>query len=190
MKLFTACVMLFCACVCQAQQDSVLTTLQENVSIPKDTGVQGIRIVKGYIITGAKRTKDYMVEREFAFEAGKTYSIPDLLNRLETTRQQLMNTALFVSVTLKTVDIAPEEVNVLVDVKERWYLFPLPYFKLIDRNLNQRWVEQKRSLNCWKNNCGKVTTCNYSRQNLEKLAKSPKHHKVERRSRASKAEEC
>src|ERR1043165_730432 len=34
-----------------------------------------------------------------------------------------------------------------VKVKERWFIFPLPYFKLIDRNLNQWWVEQNRSLN-------------------------------------------
>ncbi|MES1219774.1 MAG: hypothetical protein ABUT20_30015, partial [Bacteroidota bacterium] len=34
----------------------------------------------------------------------------------------------------------------LVDVKERWYIFPLPYFKTVDRNWNQWIVENKLSL--------------------------------------------
>jgi outer membrane protein assembly factor BamA len=38
------------------------------------------------------------------------------------------------------------KVNVLVTVKERWYLFPVPYLKPVDRNLNQWIVEQKASL--------------------------------------------
>ncbi|MBK6381936.1 MAG: hypothetical protein IPF69_00450 [Chitinophagaceae bacterium] len=33
-----------------------------------------------------------------------------------------------------------------VEVKERWYLFPVPVFKPIDRNLNQWLVEQNASL--------------------------------------------
>ncbi len=37
-------------------------------------------------------------------------------------------------------------IDVLVQVKERWYIFPVPYFKPVDRNLNQWLVEQKGSL--------------------------------------------
>ena len=33
----------------------------------------------------------------------------------------------------------------LVNVKERWYIFPLPYFKLIDRNFNTWWVTYDHS---------------------------------------------
>lgn len=143
MKLFTACVLLLlCACICRAQNDSTIITAQENNSALHDSAtIQGNRTVKAYVITGARRTKDYMVKREFAFEVDKTYAIPDLLQRLELTRQQLMNTALFVSVSIRTVDIGPEEVNVLVDVKERWYLFPVPFFKIVSRNWNE-WIKQ------------------------------------------------
>ena len=28
-----------------------------------------------------------------------------------------------------------------IDVKERWYIFPIPYFKPVDRNLSE-WVKQ------------------------------------------------
>ena len=30
-------------------------------------------------------------------------------------------------------------VDVMVDVKERWYIFPLPIFELADRNFNEWW---------------------------------------------------
>ncbi len=57
-----------------------------------------------------------------------------------------MNTSLFVDVHVSIEQQKNELVFVKVAVKERWYLFPLPYFKLIDRNLNQWWVQNKRSL--------------------------------------------
>ncbi len=148
MKSFTACVLLlFCACTCWAQKDSTISTLQENASVaPHDSALQPVdtannRTVKAVVITGAKRTKDYMVKREFAFEVDKTYSVADLLHRLELTKEQLMNTALFVSVDIKTIDISPEEVDVQVDVKERWYFFPVPFFKVVTRNWNE-WIKQ------------------------------------------------
>ena len=37
-------------------------------------------------------------------------------------------------------------VDVAVDVRERWYIFPVPYFKPIDRNLNQWLFEKNASL--------------------------------------------
>jgi outer membrane protein assembly factor BamA len=37
-------------------------------------------------------------------------------------------------------------VEVVVQVVERWYLFPFPYFKLIDRNFNQWLIDQNASL--------------------------------------------
>ena len=57
-----------------------------------------------------------------------------------------MNTSLFheVTVSLKTFD--GYDIDVLVEVRERWYVFPVPYFKPVDRNLNQWIVEQKASL--------------------------------------------
>ncbi|MEO7984611.1 MAG: hypothetical protein ABI688_11060, partial [Bacteroidota bacterium] len=40
----------------------------------------------------------------------------------------------------------PGKIDITVEVNERWYLFPLPYFRPVDRNLNQWLVEQKGSL--------------------------------------------
>jgi len=37
-------------------------------------------------------------------------------------------------------------IDILVAVKERWYLFPVPYIKFVDRNINQWIVEQNAKL--------------------------------------------
>ena len=94
-------------------------------------------------VTGYKKTKLYIIQREIPFKDGETILKSELQNKLVLCRQQLMNTSLFVDV---EVTIALQQNNLVfidVKVKERWYLFPLPYFKLIDRNLNQWWVEQR-----------------------------------------------
>ena len=57
-----------------------------------------------------------------------------------------MNTTLFHEVVVAVKGFEGYYVDVLVQVRERWYLFPVPYFKPVDRNLNQWIVEQKASL--------------------------------------------
>jgi outer membrane protein assembly factor BamA len=97
-------------------------------------------------LSGNKRTKDFIVMREVPFRKGEQLSVAELEKQLVLTRQQLMNTLLFVDVTAYIASNKANEVQVNIDLKERWYFFPLPYFRLIDRNFNQWWVDQHRSL--------------------------------------------
>src|SRR4029078_9432795 len=73
------------------------------------------------------------------------YILQDLVNKFEIARKQLMNTTLFHEVVVALKSFEGYNVEVLVQVKERWYIFPVPYFKPVDRNLNQWIVEQKAS---------------------------------------------
>jgi outer membrane protein assembly factor BamA len=58
-------------------------------------------------------------------------------------RKQLMNTALFHTVTVTPRPTAEVDCyDIYIEVKERWYVFPVPYFKPADRNLNQ-WLFEK-----------------------------------------------
>lgn len=102
--------------------------------------------VRKIYISGNGKTKESIILREIPFKAGDEYSLSVLVNKFEDARRQLMNTALFheVIVALKSFD--GYYVDILVDVRERWYLFPFPYFKLVDRNFNQWLVEQKARL--------------------------------------------
>ncbi len=97
-------------------------------------------------ITGNKITKEHIVRREFFLNEGDSMSYRDLFARMQETQNYLMNTALFVEANMHVRSRVDDTVHLSVDLKERWYIFPLPYFKLVDRNFNQWWVEHKRSL--------------------------------------------
>ena len=103
-------------------------------------------VIADIAITGYKQTKPYIIEREIPFKKNAEIKRSELPGLIELCRQQLMNTALFVDVEVKPTFITRDIVLIDVKVKERWYLFPLPYFKMIDRNFNTWWVEHKRSL--------------------------------------------
>ena len=102
------------------------------------------------IITGNAKTRPFIILREVPFRKGDTLSVESLQQQLQLAKEQLMNTTLFVDVDvfISTRIQTPQQRQavITVAVKERWYLFPVPYFKLVDRNFNQWWVEQNRSL--------------------------------------------
>jgi hypothetical protein len=97
-------------------------------------------------ITGNKKTKDFIILREIPFLTGETYSLQDLVKKFDDARRQLLNTTLFITVVVAAQNFEGNQVNISVVVKERWYIFPSPYLKPVDRNLNQWLVEQKASL--------------------------------------------
>ena len=69
-----------------------------------------------------------------------------LVKKFDLARRQLKNTALFTEVIVAADRISGDTIHVAVEVKERWYIFPMPYFRPVDRNLNQWLVEQNGSL--------------------------------------------
>jgi outer membrane protein assembly factor BamA len=107
-------------------------------------------IISDVMISGNGKTRPPIIFREVPFQKGDTLLVEELPYKLKLARDLLMNTTLFVDVKVYVSTSIREagrrKAIIAIDVKERWYLFPLPYFKLIDRNFNQWWVDQKRSL--------------------------------------------
>jgi outer membrane protein assembly factor BamA len=103
-------------------------------------------IIRKIIITGNKRTKAVIILREIPFKPGEQYLLQDLVKKFEDGRKQLMNTALFIDVIVALDKSEGSLVDVSVSVRERWYIFPVPYFKPVDRNLNQWLFEKNASL--------------------------------------------
>ena len=107
-------------------------------------------IISDVMISGNGKTRPPIIFREVPFQKGDTLLVEELPDKLKLARDLLMNTTLFVDVKVYVSTSIREagrrKAIIAIDVKERWYLFPLPYFKLIDRNFNQWWVDQKRSL--------------------------------------------
>lgn len=104
-------------------------------------------VVSDIIITGFKKTKPYIIQREIPFKKGENVSRSDLPSKLSLCKQQLMNTALFVDADVKAVALDSNHIFIDIHVKERWYLFPVPYFRVVSRNFNTWWVEEKHNLN-------------------------------------------
>ncbi|MBI5858964.1 MAG: hypothetical protein HZB42_15130 [Sphingobacteriales bacterium] len=116
----------------------------DSVSAPDST----VNYTVGKIaISGNHKTKSFIILREIPFSEGEDYSLKDLVGKFEDARRQLMNTSLFHSAVVAVKEFEGFKVNILIEVKERWYLFPAPFFKPVDRNLNQWIVEQKAKLN-------------------------------------------
>jgi outer membrane protein assembly factor BamA len=86
-------------------------------------------IIRNFVIQGNKKTKPYIVARELVFQKNAPYSISDMLAGLQRSRQNLMNTALFVDASVSFTNWYNDSLDIFVDVKERWYYFPLPYLK-------------------------------------------------------------
>ena len=103
-------------------------------------------IIRNIVIAGNKKTKASIILREIPFKPGDQFQLQQLVSKFEDARRQLMNTALFHEVTVALKSFEGYNVDILVEVKERWYVFPLPYFKMADRNLNQWLVQNKASL--------------------------------------------
>jgi len=98
------------------------------------------------VITGNNKTKAAIILREMALHTGESYQVQELLQKMEDSRKQLMNTTLFNSVVVAAKDFQADKVDILVEVKERWYLFPVPVLRPADRDFNQWLFERNASL--------------------------------------------
>ena len=102
--------------------------------------------VNSLLVTGTKKTKPFIVYREIQFRKGDSLLISELQKELEQARQQVYNTTLFNEVNFEMTVIDASNINIKVKVTERWYLYPVPQFQLVDRNFNVWWKTYNHSL--------------------------------------------
>lgn len=95
-------------------------------------------------ITGYKKTREEIIRRELDFEAGQILSRKELLEALRLAKQKLTNTRLFTVVEVVPLEMSATEMDILIRLQERWYIFPVPIFKLADRNFTEWWRNQNR----------------------------------------------
>ena len=110
-------------------------------------GAENTFTVRHIVISGNKKTKESIILRELPFKSGDKNALSELVKKFEVARRQLMNTQLFHEVVVALKSFEGNDVDIMIDVRERWYLFPIPYIKFVDRNINQWLVEQHAKLN-------------------------------------------
>ncbi len=121
---------------------SLFSFSQNNNISQKDS----VLLIDDIIVTGNKKTNTNIILREMFIKKGDSVLINELPNKIELSRQYVFNTTLFIEVKIHTAKSDSNKITVIVEVKERWYLFPLPHFELVDRNFNEWWVNQNRDL--------------------------------------------
>jgi len=113
-------------------------------------------IIKGVSISGNKLTKDYVIIRELDFKIGDTLSTSsdkrefvsklkrralkdssELALRMHYSRENIINTKLFLKVSLGIKQIDSNSYNLLITVSERHYWWLFPVVKLNAPNINE-----------------------------------------------------
>lgn len=72
---------------------------------------------------------------------GDSILISTLTHRLQEMKENIYNTTLFVTVKVEPVLLNAFECNIIVSVKERLYIFPIPHFELVDRSFDE-WLNK------------------------------------------------
>lgn len=140
-------IVLLCLCYKAKSQpmDSARLANPNTPATPATSGGKKLFHIGKITVTGNNHTKDYIIKRELLFKEQDSIVLNDLVNQFEYSREQLINTRLFNSVAINLKSFDGYAVNIEVDVKERWYIFPVPYFNLVDRNF-QAWADKNYSL--------------------------------------------
>ncbi|MEM6628644.1 MAG: BamA/TamA family outer membrane protein [Bacteroidota bacterium] len=89
--------------------------------------------VRTIVISGAKKTKRTVVVRELTFREKDQLPVKSLSDILERNRQNVFNLGLFSAVEVEPF-IVGLELHIVIHVKERWYIFPIPKVKAEERN--------------------------------------------------------
>ncbi len=131
----------------QSAADSTILANSKAVALPSDSIQQKTVTVNKIFVVGNRRTKERIILRELSFVPGTQILQGDVPLIVEKDREKLINTSLFLEAHIQFIDVTSEYVDVVIQVKERWYFFPSPIFKLADRNFNEWWVNQNRDLN-------------------------------------------
>lgn len=108
-------------------------------------------------VGGNKKTKERIIKRELLFQYGDTLFKVHLDDKIEKSKNNLLNTSLFNYVTINTVEVEKNIIDIYVLVEERWYLWPYLIFEHADRNLssflhNKDWSRINYGLMLVKNN--------------------------------------
>lgn len=133
------------------EDHSSFTVLADSIKrprhrVPVDSTGRFVEINRIFII-GNKITRDHIILRELTLKTGDIIYTLDLPGVLDLDKKKLINTRLFNTVDIRTLELDSSKIDLLIDLNERWYTFPSPVFELSDRNFNEWWQTYNHDLN-------------------------------------------
>ena len=117
-------------------QKSATDTLAQTKT---DTLPNRIISINRILIIGNKITRGRIISRELSLQPGDTISSKRIDEVLMLDQRKIYNLRLFNTVTIRWLELSANQADLLVEVNERWYTFPVPIFELSDRNINEWW---------------------------------------------------
>ncbi len=125
------------------QEPAADTTRQTAI----DSVADRLLTVDRVIIIGNKVTRNRIIERELSLKPGDTIRKSALQGSLQWDKNKLYNLRLFNTVTVRALELPNDRLDILVELTERWYIFPVPIFELSDRNFNEWWNNYNHDFN-------------------------------------------
>lgn len=116
----------------------------ERLSLPPDPPEERVVRVGRVLIVGNSTTRSRIITRELTLSAGDTIRLKNLPATLDLDRNKIYNLRLFNTVECRFFEYDPAMVDLIIEVSERWYTFPVPIFELSDRNFNE-WVQNYKA---------------------------------------------
>ena len=93
-------------------------------------------------IEGNRKTQERTILRELSFNEGEKYTLGELVKKFAQAKEQLLNTTLFQNVVVSLKALEGFDASIKVSVKERWYIFPIPFVNVVDNSF-QNWVKHE-----------------------------------------------
>lgn len=124
---------------------SLFFILTSSDTYSQQDSARGYTIINRIIITGNKVTKPHIITRELIFHENDT--LPDYIyeNAIKRSKENLMNTGLFNFVEINNYKDNNNKTDIQINLTERWYLWPFPFFEVVDRNFNEWWLTRDLS---------------------------------------------
>ena len=98
--------------------------------------------VSNIILSGNTKTQNEIIIRELSFEINEIYTDFDLDKRINKSKENLVNLKLFNFVTINKID-NKDSIEIIIEVIEKWYIWPYPVLEISERNFNTWWKEFK-----------------------------------------------
>jgi len=100
--------------------------------------------VNNIFIIGNVKTQKSIILRELDFTTDFYYEWNTFMEIIKADQEKIYNLRLFTEVEVTPLFTGEEEVEILISVKERWYVLPSVIFQLADRNFSEWWTNQGR----------------------------------------------
>ncbi len=103
---------------------------------------KNLKVINQIVIVGNKTTKQKIILRELEFKSGDTLTNQEFSVAITQSKKNLLNTSLFNFAKFDVALVDSVNANVIIQLTERWYVFPLPIFEIDDNNFNT-WFRTK-----------------------------------------------